>query len=96
VVAIDQDLNIIARVKTGWAPRDLAVDPVRRMLLVGNYFTGTVTVIDLDTHTKLRQLHFGPLSPVHLLRGVETTPRQTWLISMDSGVWEYRPPLPTH
>lgn len=91
VVALAPDLTVLARVPVGCAPRDLAIDAERRLLIAGNYFEGTVAVVDLDRRTRVSKFRVGSLSILPLLRGVSVTPRGEWLISQRNGVHRFRP-----
>lgn len=87
VLAFDQSRRMVARFTTGCAPRDLALDLVRRRLLVGNYLSGNVTVVDLDRLAVERQLRVGRRDLMRRLRGVAVADNGDWLATDYSGVW---------
>ncbi|MDP8256032.1 MAG: hypothetical protein P9M14_09800 [Candidatus Alcyoniella australis] len=57
------------RMRLGYGPRDLGLDRERRILLVGNYFDGTVSLVDLETRSEIARPFFG-----RILRGVCYSP----------------------
>jgi len=87
VLAFDRSLRPVARFTTGCAPRDLAVDGPRRRLLVANYLSGNVTVIDLDRLVVTGQLRVGLRDLMRRLRGVAVADNGDWLATDASGVW---------
>jgi hypothetical protein len=91
VLAFDAERRVVGRLHTGAAPRDLALDEKRGLMLVANYLSGNVTVVRLDDFTVAAQLRVGGLSPVRLLRGVEVSPRGAWLATDASGIWRLEP-----
>ena len=58
-------LKVIDRIDVGYGPRDLEVDPKRNLLFVGNYYDGTLDVIDLGTRKRISRTYAG-----RLLRGL--------------------------
>lgn len=87
LLALDENLTIRHRVRCGGAPRDLALDPERDVLLVGQYFSGVLTVLDLAT-LEPRALRAAPLGLWHQLRGVAVGPHGEWLVSDNTGLWK--------
>lgn len=75
VLALDEELNILARIRVDYGPRDLAYDPGRDRVLAGNYLTGTISVIDAATKKKLIELRPGNPFDAGQLRGVHVSPR---------------------
>ncbi|MDP8255480.1 MAG: hypothetical protein P9M14_07015 [Candidatus Alcyoniella australis] len=90
----DPQLHKLASVRVGTSPRDLAIDPQRRVLLAGNYFSGTVAVVDLDQMRLVRRLRVGRYSPLPLLTGVYVGTDGWWYAADRHGVWRIRPSLP--
>jgi hypothetical protein len=91
VTVLDENLRVTARLPVGAAPRELAIDPHRRTLLVTHYFSGTITEIDLDGLRILRRFSVGPAGPWHQLRGIHVTAEDSWLASDTHGVWRLKP-----
>ena len=75
VLALDEELNILARIRVDYGPRDLAYDPGRDRVLAGNYLTGTISVIDAATKKKLIEIRPGKPFSAGQLRGVHVSPR---------------------
>ncbi|MDP8255481.1 MAG: hypothetical protein P9M14_07020 [Candidatus Alcyoniella australis] len=90
----DPQLRKLASVRVGTSPRDLAIDPQRRVLLAGNYFSGTLAVVDLDQMRLVQRLSVGSYSPLPLLTGVYVGTDGWWYTADRSGVWRIRPSVP--
>lgn len=66
VVRIDTGtLEVADRIEVGFGVRDLDVDPKRNLLFAGNYFDGTLDVVDIATGKRLARHYAG-----RLLRGL--------------------------
>jgi DNA-binding beta-propeller fold protein YncE len=89
VLVLDRDLRLLDRIADDVAPRDIAVDSARGFVLVGNYVTGTVTVIDSETREirTVFRVDYPCLWP--RLRGVSVAPDGKWLVSNGFGVWSF-------
>jgi YVTN family beta-propeller protein len=71
VVAIHpDDLSVTARIDVGFGARDMEVDLKRGILFVGNYFDGTVDLIDMATGNRVARKFVGKL-----LRGLLYDPK---------------------
>ncbi|MDP8257461.1 MAG: hypothetical protein P9M14_17080 [Candidatus Alcyoniella australis] len=103
VVVFDENLNLLKRIRVGGGPRDMAIDEARRLLLVGNYFSGTLSLIDLDRLRAIGNLSVGDRrwsmrlvefridvikALFRRLRGVSVSTEGKWLIADATGVWE--------
>jgi len=75
VLALDEELNMLARIRVDYGPRDLAYDSGRDRLLAGNYLTGTISLIDAATKKKLIEVRPGKPFGAGQLRGVHVSPR---------------------
>jgi len=93
VTVMNADLEITARIRVGFGPRDIAVAPERNLILVGNYVTGTVSVLDARKRELIKTIWVGPPEVEQRLRGVEISPDGSWLVSKKSGVWRVRLPI---
>ena len=91
VAVLDESLNPIARIPTGFGTRDLAVDPDRDLLLAGNYVTGTLSLIDLKSLTLVQTVRVGRSGISRKLRGVAVDVDGAWIATDDSGVWRIVP-----
>lgn len=91
VVALDENLEVRARVRVGGAPRDLALDPQRDLLLAANYFSGTLAIVDPESQRLLRRYRADRPGLWHQLRGVSLAPDGAWLVSNGAGVWRIDP-----
>ena len=91
ILVFDSDLRLLGRIVTGVGPRDLAIDAKRGVLLAGNYFSGTVAVIDLQSLRVVRRLRVGRSGLFRRLRGVSVGDDGSWLIADRSGVWRVDP-----
>jgi len=91
VVALDENLKVQKRIRVGGAPRDLALDPVRDLLLAGNYFSGTLAVVEPESGRLLRRLRADRPGLWHQLRGVSLAPDGAWLVANGAGVWRLEP-----
>lgn len=87
VLFFNAERQVIGRVRTGCAPRDLAIDARRRRMLVSNYLSGNLTVIDLDRLSVVAQLRVGDSGPLRRFRGLDVTDGGAWLAADRSGVW---------
>jgi hypothetical protein len=54
-------LEIVRTIRAGYGPRDLDFDPERRLLLIGNYYDGTVDVVSLADGRRLNRVFVGTL-----------------------------------
>jgi len=86
VLALDENLKIRHRIPCGGAPRDLAVDPNRDVLLIGQYFSGVLTALDLET-LETQSFRVGASGIWHQTRGVAVGPQGERLVSDNTGVW---------
>ncbi|NLH47992.1 MAG: hypothetical protein GX444_05235 [Myxococcales bacterium] len=91
ILVFDSDLRLLGRIAAGVGPRDLAIDAKRGVLLAGNYFSGTVAVIDLQSLRVVRRLRIGRSGLFRRLRGVSVGDNGSWLIADRSGVWRVDP-----
>lgn len=91
ILVLDLDLRCLKRIKTQSAPRDLALDSERRLLLAGHYFAGTLGVIDLNTNKMIDALRVGQSGLGRQLRGVALHPDGSWLAADTSGLWKIKP-----
>jgi len=91
VVVLDRDLRVLARVPTGGAPRDMAMDSFRRVVWVGHYFSGVVTGIGLDNRRVVSAYRARQSGRQHRLRGVALMPNGKLLTADVSGVWMFYP-----
>jgi hypothetical protein len=73
LAVLDGDLNLVARVPVGAAPRDLLLDLERGRVLAGNYFSGVVTAVDTQTLQVTGRWRIGGPAPWHRLRGLNQT-----------------------
>jgi len=89
VIVMDKNLKAIDRIDVGYAPRELAIDKKNRRLIAGNYVTGTVHIIDLDSNKTIKVIRIkNSTGFVKKLRGVNTGPAGKWLVCDINGVWE--------
>jgi hypothetical protein len=66
VVVLDpENLEVTEKIAAGYGPRDLDFDPGRKLVLVGNYFDGTVDVVTLADGKRIARFFAG-----ELLRGL--------------------------
>ena len=91
VLVFDAELTLVSRIKVGCAPRDLAIDQKRRVILIGNYTDGTVSLVNMDTMRVYKTLRFPGRWPVARLRGVLVGIDGKWYVSTSSGVWAIDP-----
>jgi YVTN family beta-propeller protein len=49
VLVLNPRLQPTAKIKVGFWPRDIKIDRARGRVYVGNYLSGTITVVDLET-----------------------------------------------
>ncbi len=56
VLVLDPQLQPVAKIGVGIWPRDIRIDRVRGRVFVGNYLSGTVTIIDLNAKKVLATL----------------------------------------
>ncbi|MDP8257462.1 MAG: hypothetical protein P9M14_17085 [Candidatus Alcyoniella australis] len=106
VAVFDSELRLLKLIRVGSGPRDMEIDQQRRLLLVGNYFSGTLSLIDIDRlelvlhgavgKRGVAQDRFELLLPLdqlllRKLRGVSVTSQGKWLIADITGVWEIDP-----
>jgi len=54
-------MEIVRTIRAGYGPRDLAFDPRRRVLFIGNYFDGTLDIVRLADGQRLRRFFVGDL-----------------------------------
>ncbi|NLH50135.1 MAG: hypothetical protein GX444_16270 [Myxococcales bacterium] len=75
-------LNIVRTIAAGYGPRDLDFDPGRRLLLIGNYYHGTLDVVSLADGRRLQRLFVG-----ELFRGLYfDQPRDRLFVAVGCGV----------
>jgi hypothetical protein len=91
VVVLDQNLRVLACIPVGDAPRDLVFDKLRRIVWVGQYFSGVVTGISADNRQVIARYRVADSGRLHRLRGVGVAPDGRLLLSDSSGVWRISP-----
>jgi DNA-binding beta-propeller fold protein YncE len=61
ILRYDADtLEQTGKIKTSLGDRTITVDPVRDLLIVGNFFNNKIKVIDLGTEETIKTYHLGP------------------------------------
>jgi DNA-binding beta-propeller fold protein YncE len=78
-------MNVIATVGVGTDPHEIAVGPDGRHVYVSNYGGGsgsTLSVVDLQTRTKVKDIPIAPLIGAH---GIVTAAGKVWFTSENTG-----------
>lgn len=91
VLVLDSSLAYLKRVRVGCAPRDLAFDYQRECVIVGNYFSGIVSLIDLKTLRVKKEIKLKFPWLYAKLRGVSVGADGQWYAALDGGVWRINP-----
>lgn len=55
-----ETLELTGKIKSSLGDRTIALDSVRNLLIVGNFFNNKIKVIDLETETTLKTYYLGP------------------------------------
>jgi len=91
VVAVDGEGRVVKRISFMNSLRDLAIDQEHGLMLVGHYFYGLVSVVDLRKGELETIFSIGEEFAWPMLRGVEVAPDSSWIFSLLDGVWRVKP-----
>ncbi|MBZ0271103.1 hypothetical protein K8I61_03645 [bacterium] len=95
MAVFDRDLRIVDRVRVGGGARKLAIDREHRLLFVGHYHAGIVTVLDLDTREVVERAKIGLPGQYFRSNGIAIGPGG-WIELADlTGAWrlDFKPLL---
>jgi DNA-binding beta-propeller fold protein YncE len=88
IIVLDPDLNFVDRIPVGYWPRDLVVDKARGLVMAGNYLSGAISFISLNTRQSLGLACVNRFPFFQQLRGLFLGPDGEMFLSKSDGVWK--------
>ncbi len=87
LMAFDGERRVVCRLRVGCAPRYMLLRAEQRELWVGNYISGTLSVVDLDRRQVVRTLLLDRRPLWSQLRVIREAPDGRVLAAKNDGLW---------